>query len=59
VYYNGGRIRAEHESRPETHLKLAAQFLATFPQREGVAFTPAWWVGLRSATPGHQFWRTI
>jgi glycine/D-amino acid oxidase-like deaminating enzyme len=42
VYYNGGRIRAEHETRPATFAKLAAQFFATFPQLEGVAFSHAW-----------------
>ena len=42
VYYNGGRIREEHAVRPATFAKLAAQFLATFPQLEGVSFTHAW-----------------
>jgi glycine/D-amino acid oxidase-like deaminating enzyme len=42
VYYNGGRVREEHETRPATFAKLAAQFFATFPQLEGVSFTHAW-----------------
>ena len=42
VYYNGGRIRAEHAARPETYTKLASHFFATFPQLEGVSFTHAW-----------------
>jgi glycine/D-amino acid oxidase-like deaminating enzyme len=42
VYYNGGRIREEHAVRPATFARLAAQFLATFPQLEGVSFTHAW-----------------
>jgi glycine/D-amino acid oxidase-like deaminating enzyme len=42
VYYNGGRIRAEHETRPETFTALASHFFDTFPQLEGVSFTHAW-----------------
>jgi glycine/D-amino acid oxidase-like deaminating enzyme len=42
VYYNGGRIRPEHETRPATFAKLAEHFFATFPQLEGVSFTHAW-----------------
>jgi glycine/D-amino acid oxidase-like deaminating enzyme len=42
VYYNGGRIRREHESRPATFLTLASHFFATFPQLAGVSFTHAW-----------------
>ncbi len=42
VYYNGGRIRSEHETRPETFTALAGHFFDTFPQLEGVSFTHAW-----------------
>jgi glycine/D-amino acid oxidase-like deaminating enzyme len=42
VYYNGGRIRSEHETRPETFTALARHFFDTFPQLEGVSFTHAW-----------------
>ena len=42
VYYNGGRIRAEHESRPATFIALARHFFDTFPQLEGASFTHAW-----------------
>jgi glycine/D-amino acid oxidase-like deaminating enzyme len=42
VYYNGGRIRAEHETRPETFTALARHFFDTFPQLEGISFTHAW-----------------
>ena len=42
VYYNGGRIREEHVTRPATFAKLAEQFFATFPQLEGTGFTHAW-----------------
>jgi glycine/D-amino acid oxidase-like deaminating enzyme len=42
VYYNGGRIRDEDASSPDTFGKLAAQFFTAFPQLEGVSFTHAW-----------------
>src|ERR1700722_785306 len=42
VYYNGGRIRAEHETRPATFAALARHFFDTFPQLEGLSFTHAW-----------------
>ncbi|TVZ03436.1 FAD-dependent oxidoreductase [Trebonia kvetii] len=42
VYYNGGRVRSEHETRPETFVVLAAQFFDTFPQLAGVSFSHAW-----------------
>jgi glycine/D-amino acid oxidase-like deaminating enzyme len=42
VYYNGGRTGDELISRPETNLRLAGHFFATFPQLEGVSFTHAW-----------------
>ncbi len=42
VYYNGGRVREEHVTRPATFAALAAQFFAAFPQLEGVSFTHAW-----------------
>ena len=41
-YCNGGRIRDEQASRPETFARLASHFFATFPQLEGVSFTHAW-----------------
>ncbi len=42
VYYNGGRVREEANSRPATFALLADQFFAAFPQLEGVSFTHAW-----------------
>jgi glycine/D-amino acid oxidase-like deaminating enzyme len=42
VYYNGGRITAARDQRPETHRLLAEQFFETFPQLEGLAFTHKW-----------------
>ena len=42
VYPAGGRLHPRHEDRPESHERLAAHFLATFPQLEGVRFTHRW-----------------
>jgi glycine/D-amino acid oxidase-like deaminating enzyme len=42
VYYNGGRIKAEQDQRPETFARLATHFFQTFPQLEGLSFTHTW-----------------
>ncbi|WP_307807837.1 NAD(P)/FAD-dependent oxidoreductase [Nocardioides xinjiangensis] len=42
VYPAGGRLHVRHEDRPQSHARLAAHFLATFPQLEGVRFTHRW-----------------
>ncbi|GAA2322440.1 FAD-binding oxidoreductase [Streptomyces kunmingensis] len=42
IYPYGGRVRAEHDHRPETYAKLADHFFTCFPQLEGVRFTHAW-----------------
>lgn len=42
IYPYGGRVRAEHDHRPETYAKLAGQFFTCFPQLEGVRFSHAW-----------------
>ncbi len=43
MYYNGGRITAARDQRPETFARLAADFFGTFPQLSGeVRFTHAW-----------------
>ena len=42
IYPAGGRVAVRHEDRPETYARLAAHFLATFPQLEGVRFTHRW-----------------
>lgn len=42
VYHRGRRVRAAYEERPETFRRLAAHFLAAFPQLEGVSFTHRW-----------------
>lgn len=42
IYPFGGKLRAEHDHRPETYAKLAGHFFTCFPQLEGVRFTHAW-----------------
>ncbi|CUR62413.1 FAD dependent oxidoreductase [metagenome] len=42
IYPAGGRVRARHEDRPESHARLASHFLATFPQLEDVRFSHRW-----------------
>ncbi|MEU1628314.1 FAD-dependent oxidoreductase [Streptomyces sp. NPDC020096] len=42
IYPFGGRVAAEHDQRPETFRKLAAQFFTCFPQLEGLRFTHTW-----------------
>ena len=42
VFHNWGRIDERFEDRPETSMKLAEHFLATFPQLEGVRFSHRW-----------------
>ncbi|SDY18275.1 Glycine/D-amino acid oxidase [Saccharopolyspora shandongensis] len=42
VYHYRGRVRAEHDQRPEVFRILAEHFFQTFPQLEGVRFTHAW-----------------
>ncbi|WP_419998275.1 NAD(P)/FAD-dependent oxidoreductase [Streptomyces boninensis] len=42
VHHFGGRVAAEYDQRPETHLKLASHFFECFPQLEGLRFTHRW-----------------
>ncbi len=42
VYHRGRKVRASYEERPESFQRLAAHFLATFPQLEGVRFSHRW-----------------
>jgi glycine/D-amino acid oxidase-like deaminating enzyme len=42
VYYWGGKVSSELESRPESWAKLSANFFRTFPQLEGVQFSHMW-----------------
>lgn len=42
VYHYGRKVAPEYDHRPETFRRLAAHFLATFPQLEGIRFTHQW-----------------
>jgi glycine/D-amino acid oxidase-like deaminating enzyme len=42
IYHRGRRVRASYEERPETFRRLAAHFLAAFPQLEGLTFSHRW-----------------
>jgi glycine/D-amino acid oxidase-like deaminating enzyme len=42
VYHFGRAIRAAHDQRPATFVRLAEHFFATFPQLEGIGFTHRW-----------------
>jgi len=42
VYHPGGRIRPEHDQRPETFERLADHFFTAHPSLRGTRFTHAW-----------------
>ncbi|MFC0598214.1 NAD(P)/FAD-dependent oxidoreductase [Streptomyces palmae] len=50
VYHYRGRVRAEHDRRPETFATLARHFFTTFPQLEGLRFTHAWGGAIDTST---------
>ncbi len=42
IYHYGGKIKADQENRDASHQRLAAHFLALFPQLAGIRFTHKW-----------------
>jgi glycine/D-amino acid oxidase-like deaminating enzyme len=42
IYYWGGTMNPDFETRPETWAKLSKHFFDNFPQLEGLKFTHAW-----------------
>lgn len=42
IYHYGRRVSSEHYHREQTYRRLAAHFLATFPQLEGIKFSHQW-----------------
>ncbi|MFJ6213227.1 NAD(P)/FAD-dependent oxidoreductase [Streptomyces sp. NPDC092296] len=58
VYHYRGRVRSEHDHRPETFRKLAGHFFQTFPQLEGVRFTNAWGGAIDTCTRFSAFFGT-
>ncbi|MEU6659881.1 FAD-dependent oxidoreductase [Streptomyces sp. NPDC046821] len=58
VYPYGGRVRAEHDHRPETYAKLAGHFFTCFPQLAGVRFSHAWGGAIDTCTRFSAFFGT-
>lgn len=56
VYYWGGKVSSEHESRPETWAKLSQHFFETFPQLEDVRFTHMWGGVIDTSSRFTVFW---
>jgi glycine/D-amino acid oxidase-like deaminating enzyme len=56
IYYLGGRMNAEFESRPETWAKLSKHFFDTFPQLEGLKFTHTWGGAIDTCSRFSVFW---
>ena len=58
VYFFGGKLNTELESRPETWAKLSRHFFETFPQLEGVRFSHAWGGAIDTCSRYSVFWGT-
>ena len=58
IYYWGGKMNSEFESRPETWAKLSKHFFDTFPQLEGVKFTHTWGGVIDTCSRFCVFWGT-
>jgi glycine/D-amino acid oxidase-like deaminating enzyme len=56
VYYWGGKVSSELESRPETWAKLSQHFFETFPQLEDVKFTHMWGGVIDTSSRFTVFW---
>ncbi len=56
VYYWGGKVNSEHESRPETWAKLSQHFFETFPQLDGIRFTHMWGGVIDTSSRFTVFW---
>ena len=58
VYHFGGRTDDRLERNPETFLRLAEHFFATFPQLEGLRFSHAWGGVIDTCSRFSAFWGT-
>jgi glycine/D-amino acid oxidase-like deaminating enzyme len=56
VYFFGGKVNSELESRPETWAKLSQHFFETFPQLEGVRFSHVWGGAIDTCSRYSVFW---
>jgi len=58
IYTFGNGLGPELEQRPETFLRLADHFFATFPQLEGIQFSHAWGGAIDTCSRFCAFWGT-
>jgi glycine/D-amino acid oxidase-like deaminating enzyme len=58
IYHFGNGLRAELDRCPRSFVRLAAHFLATFPQLEGIRFTHAWGGAIDTCSRFCAFWGT-
>ncbi len=56
IYYWGGKISTDLESRPETWAKLSRHFFETFPQLADVKFTHMWGGVIDTSSRFTVFW---
>jgi glycine/D-amino acid oxidase-like deaminating enzyme len=56
IYNFRGKVRQEYEFSAETYATLAAHFLKTFPQLEGISFTHGWGGAIDTCTRFSPFW---
>ncbi len=56
IYYWGGKVSSELESRPETWAKLSQHFFETVPQLEDVLFTHMWGGVIDTSSRFTVFW---
>jgi len=58
VYFFGGKMSTDLESRPETWAMLSQHFFETFPQLEGIRFSHAWGGAIDTCSRYSVFWGT-
>ena len=58
IYYFGGQMDKELESRPESWAMLSSQFFTTFPQLDGVKFSHMWGAPIDTCSRYSVFWGT-
>ena len=56
IYYWGGKVSSELESRPESWATLSTHFFQTFPQLEGVQFSHMWGGAIDTSSRFTVFW---
>ncbi|MFM8482840.1 MAG: NAD(P)/FAD-dependent oxidoreductase, partial [Actinomycetota bacterium] len=56
IYFFGGRVSSELESRPESWAKLSSHFFKTFPQLDDVRFSHMWGGAIDTCSRYCVFW---